>query len=92
MKIGRLVIGAAVALSLGAAAQAEELTLTEDQMDQVTAGGPAGDRIRAAFASLALAELSNGFSGGIGGGLVRSGITVLREYVKLEIMIAEAGL
>lgn len=92
MKIGRLVIGAAVALSLGAAAQAEELTLTEDQMDQVTAGGPDGDRIRAAFAVLALGELSKGFAGGIGGGQVQSGITVLREYIKLEILIAQAGL
>ena len=92
MKLGRLVIGAAVALSLGAAAQAEELTLTEDQMDQVTAGGPVGDQIRAAFAVLALGELSNGFAGGIGGGQVQSGITVLREYIKLEILIAQAGL
>jgi hypothetical protein len=92
MRLGRLVLGAAVALSLGAAAQAEELTLTEDQMDQVTAGGPIGDKARAAFAGLALGALGDGFSGGIGGGQAASGITVLREYVLLEILIAKNGL
>ncbi len=92
MKLGRLVLGAAVGITLGVAAQAGELRLTEDQMDQVTAGGPVGDQIRAVFAGLALTELNSGLSGGIGGGQVRSGITVLREYVLLEILIAQNGL
>lgn len=92
MRLGRLVLGAALALSLGAAAQAEEMRLTNEQLDQVTAGGPVGDAIRAAFAGLALAELQGGFGGGIGGGQASSGITVLRDYVLLEILIAQNGL
>lgn len=92
MKLGRLVLGAAVGVTLGVAAQAEELRLTDDQMDQVTAAGPVGNAIRKAFAGLALNELGNGFSGGIGGGQAASGITVLREYVLLEILIAQNGL
>jgi len=92
MKLGRLALGAALAFSLGAAAQAEELKLTEAQLDQVTAAGPIGDQIRRQFAVLALAELQSGFAGGIGGGQAQAGITVLREYVVLKILIAQAGL
>lgn len=91
MKLGKLVLGAVVALSLGGAAQAGELKLTDEQMDQVAAGGPIGDAIRAAFAGLALNELSNGFAGGIQS-QASSGIYVLSEYVKLEILIAQNGL
>lgn len=92
MNLGMLVLGAAVALSLGAAAQAEELRLADEQLDKVTAAGPVGDQIRAAFAQLAFAELQSGFSGGIGGGQAQSGFTVLREYIKLEVLIAQNGL
>lgn len=97
MRLGKLVLGATVALALGTltlgtAAQAEELKLTDEQLDQVTAGGPVGDAARAAFAGLALEALAGGFSGGIGGGQAATGITVLKEYVLLEILIAKNGL
>lgn len=90
MRLGRFVLGATLALALGAAAQAGELKLTEEQLDQVTAAGPIGDAIRRQFAVLAFSELQNGFAGGIGG-QVNSGITVLREYIQLEILIAQNG-
>lgn len=90
MSLGKLVLGTALALSIGAAAQAEELTLTAEQMDRVTASGRVGDRMRAAFARLALAELEDGRAGGVRG-QASSGINVLVEYVKLEILIKQNG-
>lgn len=90
MTLGRLVLGATLALGLGAAAQAEELKLSEQQLDQVTAGGPTGDALRAGFVSaVAFPTLFNGFAGGIGGGQAAAGISVLVDYVALEIFIAQ---
>ncbi len=90
MKFSRVALGVAVALSLGSAVQAEEMRLSEQQLDRVTAAGPIGNAIRAAFAGLALDELQNGFSGGPRSA-ASSGINVLKEYVLLEIMIRQKG-
>lgn len=102
MKLHRPALTAALVLALGTVAQAAEqkqaapsetpkaLELTTAQLDQITAGGPIGDAIRAAFAGLAFAELQSGLAGGPSGA-VGSGIAVLREYVLLEIMIRQNG-
>lgn len=103
MKLDRLALSAAVVLALGTAAQAAEigqpvpaetpkaLELTTEQLDRITAGGPIGDLARALFAQAALSELQSGFAGGPSGA-VGSGITVLSQYVILEILIAQNGL
>lgn len=90
MTLSRIVLGVALALTLGSAVEAAEVRLSEQQLDRVTAAGPRGDSIRAAFARLALAELQNGFSGGPRSA-AGSGINVIKEYVLLEIMIRQNG-